>query len=196
MIDAVVQKLRSSWSDLLLTDILFKVVAFILLTPLVSLVFRAFLAVSGRTVLADVDIAKFLFHPIGWVTLIVVGGSSVGLLAIEQSALMTISPASTHQRKLGIPAILRFIAWKTPGILRIASGMVARTLILAAWTVNDRVAMSLMISRGADNLITDHPALARQVIAERAEMSPIERILVELAFVFGTFPPPASSPEQ
>ena len=30
----------------------------------------------------------------------------------------------------------------------------------AVWTVNDTIAMSTMISRGADNLITDHPDLA------------------------------------
>ena len=54
--------------------------------------------------------------------------------------------------------------------------------------------MSTMISRGADNLITDHPNLARLVLAERAEMSPVERILVELAFLFGVVP--ADSSEQ
>ena len=45
--------------------------------------------------------------------------------------------------------------------------------------------MSTMISRGADNLITDHPDLARRVLDDRAEMSPVERVLVELAFLFG-----------
>ncbi|MCA9075887.1 MAG: hypothetical protein KDA93_12690 [Planctomycetaceae bacterium] len=45
--------------------------------------------------------------------------------------------------------------------------------------------MSSIISRGTDNLITDHPDLAGRVLAERAEMSPVERILVELAFLFG-----------
>ena len=48
--------------------------------------------------------------------------------------------------------------------------------------------------RGADNLITDHPDLARRVLAERSEMSSVERILVELAFVFGAFL--VDSPEQ
>ena len=67
---------------------------------------------------------------------------------------------------------------------------------VSVWTVNDKLAMSVMISRGADNLITDHPDIARQVIAERAELSPVERILLELAFLFGTLPPSASSPEQ
>jgi glycerophosphoryl diester phosphodiesterase len=62
------------------------------------------------------------------------------------------------------------------------------------WTVNDVITMSMMISRGADNLITDHPGLARQVLRERAAMSPAERLLTELAFLFGVAPPAA--PEQ
>lgn len=65
---------------------------------------------------------------------------------------------------------------------------------VSVWTVNDTIAMSTMISRGADNLITDHPDLARRVLAERSEMSSVERILVELAFVFGAFL--VDSPEQ
>ena len=62
------------------------------------------------------------------------------------------------------------------------------------WTLNDPVTMSTMISRGADNLITDHPALARQVLDERAALSPVERLLIELAFLFGVVP--AESSEQ
>jgi glycerophosphoryl diester phosphodiesterase len=65
---------------------------------------------------------------------------------------------------------------------------------VSVWTVNDRIAMSTMISRSADNLITDHLDLARSVLAERAEMSPVERILIELAFLFNAAP--ADSPEQ
>ena len=56
------------------------------------------------------------------------------------------------------------------------------------WTVNDAWKMSTMIGRGVDNLITDDPALARQVINERAEMSLFERYLVYLASTFDIKP--------
>jgi glycerophosphoryl diester phosphodiesterase len=48
--------------------------------------------------------------------------------------------------------------------------------------------MSTMIGRGVDGLITDKPALARRVLAERAEMSPLERLLLELAGILGAPP--------
>ncbi len=56
------------------------------------------------------------------------------------------------------------------------------------WTVNDNVGMSTMIGRGVNGLITDHPALARQVIEQRKEMTPGQRLLIELADVFGIQP--------
>lgn len=47
-----------------------------------------------------------------------------------------------------------------------------------AWTVNDRRRMSALIDLGVDNIITDEPRTVREVLAERAEMSNAERILL------------------
>ena len=59
---------------------------------------------------------------------------------------------------------------------------------VAVWTVNDPVTMSVMISRGVDNIITDYPDVARRVLAERALMSPLERVMLELAVFLGATP--------
>ncbi|MBD3854706.1 MAG: hypothetical protein IFJ96_07965, partial [Acidobacteria bacterium] len=56
------------------------------------------------------------------------------------------------------------------------------------WTVNDKLNMSRMMSRGVDGVITDHPALARQVISERAELSSAERLMLTAAFWMGLEP--------
>ena len=44
--------------------------------------------------------------------------------------------------------------------------------------------MSRMISRGAAGLITDEPALAREVLSERAKLSTPERLLLLAADLF------------
>ncbi len=49
------------------------------------------------------------------------------------------------------------------------------------WTVDDPRAMSRMISMGVDGLITNKPALARQVMEERAALSLPERMLLWLS---------------
>lgn len=56
---------------------------------------------------------------------------------------------------------------------------------LYVWTVNDPLEMSAMISLGVDGLITDEPAMARQVMQVRSELSTPERLFVLLAERFG-----------
>ena len=46
------------------------------------------------------------------------------------------------------------------------------------WTVNDPVQMSVMMSRGVDGIITDEPALARQVMALRKQLTAFGRMIV------------------
>lgn len=124
--------LSAVWKPLVGTDLLFKTIAFVLLTPVVSLLFRGFLALSGRSVLADADIARFLIHPVGWLTLIVVGGAAIGIFALEQSALMVISIAAIRGEKLSVLASLWFVRRHASGVFQITSRMVARLSLLAA----------------------------------------------------------------
>jgi glycerophosphoryl diester phosphodiesterase len=48
------------------------------------------------------------------------------------------------------------------------------------WTVNDPSQMLAALSRGADGLITDRPALAREVIERRTAMTDAQRLMVAL----------------
>ena len=58
------------------------------------------------------------------------------------------------------------------------------------WTVNDPLTMSRLISQGIDGLITDEPALARKVLADRAALGTPERLLLWLLDRFGLKPDP------
>ncbi len=53
------------------------------------------------------------------------------------------------------------------------------------WTVNDPIDISTMTSRGVDGLITDAPARAFSVLEQRKELNPSERLMLELAHIFG-----------
>lgn len=53
------------------------------------------------------------------------------------------------------------------------------------WTVNDAAWMLWGLTRGVDGLITDHPDLARRVVATRARMSEPQRFLVAILIRFG-----------
>ena len=56
---------------------------------------------------------------------------------------------------------------------------------VAAWTLNDAITISRMLSRGIDNVITDDVVLVKDVLAQRRRMSSMERNLMELAVYFG-----------
>jgi glycerophosphoryl diester phosphodiesterase len=49
-----------------------------------------------------------------------------------------------------------------------------------AWTVNEPVTMARLISMGVDGLITDQPALARNVMQARNELRGVERLMLWL----------------
>ncbi len=70
----------------------------------------------------------------------------------------------------------------TRGFIRAAH---RRGRAVHVWTVDDPVRMSALVSRGVDNLITGYPAVARDVLAEREAMGPVERLLVDLAADLG-----------
>ncbi|MDK3072254.1 glycerophosphodiester phosphodiesterase family protein [Sedimentitalea sp. JM2-8] len=67
----------------------------------------------------------------------------------------------------------------------LARSMQAAGKDLYVWTVNDPLDMSKMISMGADGLITDEPALARQVLEFRAGLSTPERLVLWLTEELG-----------
>ena len=56
------------------------------------------------------------------------------------------------------------------------------------WTVNDAASMSTMIGMGVDGLITDKPALGRAVLRDREKLNVGQRLILELADVFGIQP--------
>ena len=70
----------------------------------------------------------------------------------------------------------------TPGFVRRSHDQGKQVFV---WTINDAVTLSRMMSLGVDGVITDEPALAREVIAERADLNPAERLLMHTAILFG-----------
>ena len=84
-------------------------------------------------------------------------------------------------KAIGEPSRLPF------DFLAVESRMATRSFIRTAhaahkpvyvWTVNDPQRMVRMIGLGADGLITDRPALAREVLARYTEMTQAERLLL------------------
>jgi glycerophosphoryl diester phosphodiesterase len=69
----------------------------------------------------------------------------------------------------------------TPGFVRRSQEQGKQVFV---WTVNDTVSLSRMMSLGVDGIITDEPALAREVMEERADLNPAERLLMHTTVLF------------
>jgi len=122
---------RCCWRQLAVTDIAYKIIAFILLTPLVAILFRVLVAASGSAVLADQDILFFFLGPVGWVCLIAVGALWLGIVALELAALMAIV-ATAGQQRIGVLDALRFALAKAWPVLQVTARLVVFTLLTVA----------------------------------------------------------------
>jgi glycerophosphoryl diester phosphodiesterase len=132
LLTAVACDVRGSWKELALTDIAYKIVAFVVLTPLVGILFRVLIAVSGRSVLADQDILFFFLGPVGWCCFIAVGALGLGILALEQAALMGILCAAAGQKRMGVLAALQFAVTNVRPVVQVTARILALTLLTAA----------------------------------------------------------------
>jgi glycerophosphoryl diester phosphodiesterase len=129
---SAVSRFRDCWRPLVLTDIAWKVVAFVALTPLVALLFRALLAMSGRTVAADQDVLLLFVQPGGLLSAIVLGGMLLAIVALEQAGLMAVLYAHQAGRQIAPVVALRFAVAHAWTVFRLTARMVARTLLVAA----------------------------------------------------------------
>ena len=112
-------------------DILYKAIAFAILTPLIGLLFRLLIARSGHAALADVEIALFFFttKP-GVVALLLVSGLIVAVSALEQACLMTVGLAREKEQASRVRDAFAFVAARSFAILRLTVQLVARFLVI------------------------------------------------------------------
>jgi glycerophosphoryl diester phosphodiesterase len=89
-INEILDILRRSFRPLILTSVFYRVIAFTILTPLISGHAGLFFAGSGRLVIANEEIAAFLLRPIGFFALLVITACSLTLIALEQACLMVL----------------------------------------------------------------------------------------------------------
>ncbi len=124
--------LRRCSKELVVADLVYKAIAWVILAPLVGLSFRFLLSFSGRTVLSDVDIPLFFLRPLGWITFVVVGSIWMGILALEQTALMAIIHGGGQGRRVGVRMALQFAWARSRDVLLLIARVVAIVLMTAA----------------------------------------------------------------
>ncbi|MEW4565412.1 glycerophosphodiester phosphodiesterase [Bremerella sp. JC770] len=135
------QAIAGCWKTLVATDLLYKILAFILLTPLLGSLFRFLLAAFGDEVLSDVEIAMFFLGPAGWLCLMVVGSLWLGIVFLEQTSLLGILAAKHVDRSVTPLGALRFAAAHAASVVRLT----LRILVLVVGAVAPFLAVAAIV---------------------------------------------------
>jgi glycerophosphoryl diester phosphodiesterase len=128
---AALAAFRTAWRELLAADILYKLLAVVMLLPTVALGLRLFLGLSGSSVKADQDILYFFLSPVGAVTLVVIAAGAIAVIALEAASLMTIGLGAREAARVSVPDALRFSLARAWPVIRVAGRLVVRVLLLA-----------------------------------------------------------------
>ncbi len=122
---------RRTWPQLVLTDLLVRVLAIVVLTPIVGLLLKLFLATTSTGVVTDGAIVRFLLHPVGLAALLIVGAVALGLSFAETGALMVIGFASVEDRRVTWLKALEYAYGRVVQLLHLAWFAVVRLVLIA-----------------------------------------------------------------
>lgn len=128
----IAASLRLSWRSLVGVDVLYKLLAFVLLTPLFVLLFRCLLTLAGRSVLSDIDIVMFFAGPFGWLCAIALGAVWLAIVALEQASLLAILAARSIGQNISVLAALCSTAGQALNVLRVTVRMIGWCLLTLA----------------------------------------------------------------
>jgi glycerophosphoryl diester phosphodiesterase len=56
---------------------------------------------------------------------------------------------------------------------------------LYVWTADDPITIFKMLSYGVDGIITNEPEIAKNVMEERKNLNPVERLILHTAVILG-----------
>ncbi len=122
--------LRRTWPQLILTDLLARVLSVVVLAPVVGLLLKVFLATTPTGVVTDGAIVGFLLHPTGLAALLVVCTVSLGILFAETGQLMVIGFASIEDRHASWVDAFKYAVGRLAGLLQLAGLVVVRLLLI------------------------------------------------------------------
>ena len=155
----VVTVLRKSAVHFFTTHLAYVALGTVLFTPLLGLVSRSLLSLSGQTVLSDFDIAYFLFTPLGMITLVLLAALLITILVFEQASMMAISAADLQGRHVTCISSLSFAASRSRKIFVFAVRLVIRvlTIVLPFLAASGAVAWFLLTDYDINYYLTAKP---------------------------------------
>ncbi|MEA3434709.1 MAG: glycerophosphodiester phosphodiesterase [Campylobacterota bacterium] len=117
--------------------------------PLVGMVARFLISLSGQEVLSDMEIAMFMLSPVGILAMVVFAGLLITILVFEQASMMALSATSVAGKNISVMTALYFTLGHAKSIYFFSIRLIIRLLIII-------VPFLLLSAAVAWLLITDH----------------------------------------
>lgn len=151
--------LRKSAGRIFTTHLAYVALGTLLFTPLVGVVGRFLLRLSGQSMLSDFDIAYFLLTPMGMAALILLGALLITILVFEQASLMAISAGSVQGLHITTMSALYFTARQARRIFLFAIRLVIRVLIIVLpfLAIGGAIAWFLLTDYDINYYLTEKP---------------------------------------
>jgi len=122
---------RRTWPQLLLIDLLSRIIMVVVLTPMVALLVKIFLLQTDDGVLTDTDIVVFLLHPLGITALLIVCAISLGILFAKQGLLMVVGFGVIEDRRITWLDSIRYVTRYAFELVKMAGHVSVRLLLIS-----------------------------------------------------------------
>ncbi len=118
------------WRDIVPVGFLYHALSLVLLVPAVAGLLRLFVSWSGEDVLTDLDILFFALSVPGVLAVVLVGGVSLAVVAMELACIMAIALGAAAGRRVRVVAALAFALRRAVPIAGLTVRMVGSLLLL------------------------------------------------------------------
>lgn len=129
LIRGALRSVRAKLPALIAWEVLFKIIQFALLLPLVAWISAALVGISGSAAVSNTDIIAFVTSPAGVVGLLIVAILTVAISFLELAGLMVIVGGPEASARIPAVVVLRYLARRARQLLRLA-GVVVVTAVL------------------------------------------------------------------
>lgn len=126
---SIFNTMRRFAPPLFLAGVLYRILAFTILAPMVGGLTGLFLSGTGRIVISDEEIAAFLLEPLGFTGLIVMAAVGLALIAHEQACLMTLLFRDRQGPISMVMGALKHTLTRSFAILELAGRIVLHVLL-------------------------------------------------------------------
>ena len=131
LLQEALSDLRRTWPQLVLTDLVARILAVVIIAPAIGLLVRLFLSRTATGVVTDEAIASFLLHPYGMAAMVIVAAVSLGVLFAETGQLMVIAFGAVEDRRVTWLDALAYAWRRALALVRLAGAAFVRLLVVS-----------------------------------------------------------------